>query len=105
MPNIIPQPVPTSVTVQQAQTSGGVMVVLTIEDPTGLGVWFFPPANAKTIGEQLVQAGEAGNILIAQPGQVPDLGAARAATSEPPGPNRAERRDMAKEIQRVRGRS
>ena len=85
------QPVPTQVTIGQAQGPQGVSVVLTISDPTGTHAYFFPPVNAKAIGEQLVKAGEAGNIIIAQPGGV-DLGAIKAATSAAPGPNRAERR-------------
>lgn len=96
--NIPPQPVPTNVQVSQAQGPNGVAVVLTISDPTGLGVWFFPPANAKAIGEQLVKAGEAGNIVIAQPGAVPDL--PRPSGGSIIHKNRSEQRAACREAER-----
>lgn len=95
------QPVPTQVTVGQAQGPQGVAVVLTISTPIGPLTFFFPPANAKAIGEQMLKAGEAGNLIIAQPGQGVDLAALKAATSEAPGPNRAERRVMEREARRA----
>lgn len=106
--NIQPQPVPSSVTVSQAQGPNGNMVVLTVSDPTGLHVWFFPPENAKKIGADLQKAGEAGGIILAPAGSVPNdsvppsqaMPAAERPMASGPTLNREERRRLERELRR-----
>lgn len=70
-PPVMPQPVPTMVTVSQVRAPNGqLMVVMQIATPTGVGVYFLDQAAARKIGADIQRQGSDG-IVIAGADQIP----------------------------------
>lgn len=61
---IQPQPVPTSFQVQQVPTPQGMQVAVVVQHVMGTTVLFLDPDAAQTVGKQLQQAGQAGNLIL-----------------------------------------
>lgn len=63
---VVPQPVPTSISLKQApMPDGSMLVLMSVMTPTGVGVYYLDAATARQVGAQLQKLGSAGNVLIA----------------------------------------